>query len=78
MWEDPIVTEVHRTREKLSAAFDFDLKAIFADLRNRQAALGTRLVTQKLQPNQTLQPIGTAIPVSQDSKFPEGDPVAEQ
>jgi hypothetical protein len=47
MWEDPIVAEVHRTREKLSAEFDFDVKAIFADLRKRQAALGDRLVPQK-------------------------------
>ena len=47
MWEDPIVAEVHRIREKLAAEFDFDLKAIFADLRKRQAALGGRLVHQK-------------------------------
>jgi len=47
MWEDPIVEEVHRTREKLAAEHDFDVKAIFADLRKRQAALGGRLVPQK-------------------------------
>lgn len=47
MWEDPIVAEVHRTREKLSAEYDFDVKAIFADLRKRQAVLGGRLVPQK-------------------------------
>ena len=44
MWEDPIVEDVHRTREKLAAEYDFDVKAIFADLRKRQAALGERLV----------------------------------
>lgn len=47
MWEDPIVAEVHRDRQKLAAEFDFDLKAIFADLRKRQASLGDRLVLQK-------------------------------
>jgi len=47
MWEDQIVAEVRRTREELSAQFDFDVKAIFADLRNRQAALGGRLVKRK-------------------------------
>ncbi len=47
MWEDPIVTTVHRTREELAAQFDFDVKAIFADLRRRQVALGPRLVSQK-------------------------------
>jgi hypothetical protein len=47
MWEDPIVSDVHRVREKLAAEFDFDIKAIFADLRKRQASLGDRLVPQK-------------------------------
>jgi hypothetical protein len=46
-WEDPIVAEVRRTREDLSAQFDFDVKAIFADIRNRQAALGGRLASRK-------------------------------
>ena len=77
MWEDPIVAEVHRTREELAAAFDFDVKAIFADLRKRQTALGARLVSPKNRPNQALQPTGAAIPVSQDSKSPEAAPAAE-
>jgi len=47
MWEDPIVAEVHRTREKLAAACNFDIKAYFADFRKRQAALGDRLVHPK-------------------------------
>jgi hypothetical protein len=47
MWEDPIVAEVHRTREKMAADCNFDVKAFFADLRRRQAALGDRLVHQK-------------------------------
>jgi hypothetical protein len=47
MREDQIVAEVRRAREELSARFDFDVKAIFADMRNRQAALGNRLVSRK-------------------------------
>ena len=47
MWEDPIVAEVHRTREKLAEQYNFDVSAFFADLRMRQAALGGRLVLQK-------------------------------
>lgn len=46
MWEDPIVAEVHRTREKLAAEHNFDVKAIFAELQKRQESLGTRLVRQ--------------------------------
>jgi len=44
MWEDPIVSDVRRIREQLSQRFDFDVEAIFADIRKRQAALGPRLV----------------------------------
>ncbi len=55
MWEDPIVEEVHRTREKLAAEYDFDVKAIFADLRKRQAALGVRLVPQKKRAEPTAE-----------------------
>ncbi len=57
MWEDPIVAEVHRTREKLAAEHNFDIGAYFADLRKRQASLGQRLVPQKI----------TAEPRAQDS-----------
>ena len=60
MWEDPIVEDVHRTREKLAAEYDFDVKAIFADLRKRQANLGARLVRPKKQPPQELPPAMTS------------------
>ena len=33
MWEDPIVSEVRRIREELSARFNFDVSVIFADVR---------------------------------------------
>jgi Tol biopolymer transport system component len=44
MYEDPIVDEVRKTRERLAEELDFDISAIFEDLRKRQAELGTRLV----------------------------------
>ena len=47
MWEDPIVLEVRRVREELAARFDFDVGAIFADIRKRQATLGSRLIRRK-------------------------------
>lgn len=53
MWEDPIVAEVREIREKLSAKFGFDVKAIFADLRQRQGSLGGRLIPQKKQAEPT-------------------------
>ena len=52
MWEDPIVAEVHRIREKLAEEHNFDIGTFFAGLRKRQAALGGRLVrqTKKTEP----------------------------
>jgi hypothetical protein len=47
MYDDPIVDEVRKTRERLAEAFDFDAGAIFADLRREQAKLGTRLVRRQ-------------------------------
>jgi hypothetical protein len=47
MWEDPIVAEIHRTREKLAAEYNYDVGAFFADVRKRQASLGSRLVRQR-------------------------------
>ena len=47
MWEDEIVSEVRRVREELAARFNFDVRAIFADIRRRQVLLGERLVSRK-------------------------------
>ena len=44
MRADPIVEEVHRIRDELAAALNYDIKAIFADLRERQKTVGNRLV----------------------------------
>ena len=47
MKDDPIINEVRKVREELERPFDFDAKAIFADLRRRQRSLGARLVRPK-------------------------------
>jgi hypothetical protein len=56
MWEDPIVAEVRRVREKLAAQFNFDVDALFADLMRRQTALGERLVSRN-KPSQQTDPV---------------------
>jgi phage terminase large subunit-like protein len=72
MWEDPIVAEVHRTREMLAAKFNFDIDAIFADMRKRQASLGDRLVPQKKRAEPTAEAdrsrhSGPAAPASSEA-----------
>ena len=67
MWEDPIVAEVHRNREKLAAECNFDIKAFFAGLRKRQALRGDRLVS----PKKRAAPTAEANP-----RLPSGHPGA--
>ena len=58
MWEDPIVAEVHRAREKLAAECNFDIGTFFADIRQRQASLGARLISQKKRAEPTVEADG--------------------
>lgn len=41
MNDDPIVEEVRRVRDKLARQFNYDIHAIFADLRARERAEDT-------------------------------------
>ncbi|MCK5055410.1 MAG: hypothetical protein KAT34_02040 [Candidatus Aminicenantes bacterium] len=36
MWEDPIVKEIHKFREEHAKKFNFDLRAIFFDLKEQE------------------------------------------
>ncbi len=60
MKDDPIIASVRRIREELSAAFGFDVHAIFVDLCRRDRALGDRLVRQPetQRPNEAMHPGG--------------------
>jgi hypothetical protein len=45
MWIDPIVDEVRKVRDEHAKKFNYDLKAIVADLRKQQKASGREYVT---------------------------------
>ena len=44
MVEDPIVEEIHRIRHEQAARFDFDLKRILQDARERQESCGHEII----------------------------------
>lgn len=62
---DTIIAEVRQTRDELAKRFDYDLRAIIQDARERQVAGGRKVVTlsprparrttSKPAPNQPLQ-----------------------
>ncbi len=77
---DPIVDEVRRVRDAHAARFNYDLDAIFQDIKQQEKKSGHKFVfgvSRPAVPNQALQPTGAAISVSQDSKSLEAAPAAE-
>jgi len=47
MWEDPIVAEVRKTRQKLAAKFKHNLDAIIKDARSREGKSGHPVVSPR-------------------------------
>jgi len=62
MKTDPILKEIHQIRETLSQKFDFDIRKIFEDVRQREKAHKERVVNLRVRrekmPDPTLQPTG--------------------
>ena len=44
MWNDPIVAELHAIREAHAQQFQYDVQAIFADLKQQEQHSGRRYV----------------------------------
>ncbi|MEQ9487210.1 hypothetical protein [Coleofasciculus sp. F4-SAH-05] len=61
MWKDEVLEEIYKMREEHAKSFNYDLKAICDDLRQRQAASSRKLISTplkqpRLQPSQSLRP----------------------
>lgn len=50
MWKDEIVEEIHQIRDNYAKSFNYDLNAIFEDLRKKQAESGRKIVTLSRKP----------------------------
>jgi hypothetical protein len=44
MWDDPVVAEVRKVREAHAARFNYDLDAIFRDLKAKEQSSGRTYV----------------------------------
>ena len=44
-WSDPIVDEVRRARDAYAAGFNYDLRAIYRDLKEQEKRSGRKLVS---------------------------------
>lgn len=45
MWKDPIVEAVRKIRDEHAAQFDYDLKAIYDDLKETEKQSGRKIVS---------------------------------
>ncbi|MBV9390185.1 MAG: hypothetical protein JOZ78_27480 [Chroococcidiopsidaceae cyanobacterium CP_BM_ER_R8_30] len=53
MWTDEILEEIHKIREEYAKSLNYDLNAIFADLRKKQAESGREVVNLSRKRNLT-------------------------
>lgn len=45
MWQDPIVADIHKIRQEYAKKFNFDLNAIFHDLKKQEKKSGIQTVS---------------------------------
>ena len=50
MWQDEILEEIHRIREKHAKSFNYDLDAMFADWQKKQVKSGREIISKSLNP----------------------------
>jgi hypothetical protein len=80
---DPIVDEVRRVRDAHAATFNYDLDAIFQDVKEQEKKSGLKFVsypprrTEPNQPNQPQQPTGAATVSPGSPTLPAAAPAAE-
>jgi hypothetical protein len=68
MVDDPIVAEVRPARQQHAAKFDFDLQAIYEDLKQQEAASDRCIVT--FPPRKRLYARSTSRPKQQVQALP--------
>lgn len=68
MWIDQIVEEIRRIREEYARSFEYDLDAIFADLRQKEAKSGQEVVTLSRQPGLAARWSGQSESTSREAK----------
>ncbi|HBB34420.1 MAG TPA: hypothetical protein DDZ80_32400 [Cyanobacteria bacterium UBA8803] len=68
MWVDEIVEAIHKIREEYAKSFNYDLDAIFADLRNKEAQSGRKVVTLSRKHGLTTRWSGRTRDIGGDAK----------
>ncbi|MBO0700548.1 MAG: hypothetical protein J2P46_19280 [Zavarzinella sp.] len=77
---DPLVDEVRRVRDAHAARFNYDLDAIFRDIKEQEKRSGLKFVAGVAQrkPNHSLPPTGPAIAASENLPPTQAGPTPER
>jgi hypothetical protein len=68
MWKDEIVEEIHKVREVYAESFNYDLDAIFEDLRKKEAESGRKVVSLSRKRGLTTRWSGRASDLGGDAE----------
>ena len=68
MWKDEIVEEIHQIREAYAKSLNYDLDAIFADLRKKEAESGREVVSLSRKGGRIARWSGRVRDISEDAK----------
>lgn len=68
MWKDEIVEEIHQIREAYAKSLNYDLDAIFADLRKKEAESGRQVVSLSRKRGTIARWSGRVREISEDAK----------
>ena len=74
-WSDPIVDEVRRARDAYAARFNYDLRAIYRDLKAQEKRSGRKIVSYAesstgVEPNKAQEPTGPAPTIRTSVSIP--------
>jgi len=76
---DAIVDEVRKVRDAHAARHNYDLDAIFRDIKDQEKSSGRTFVSfapRRLEPGSAMQPNAAAVSMARDSKSLEVGPAA--
>lgn len=68
MWKDEIVEEIHQIREAYAKSFNYDLDAIFEDLRKKESESGREVVSLPQKHGLTTRSSGRARDIAEDAQ----------
>ncbi len=75
MIEDPIVAEIHQIREEYARRFNYDLDAMFRDIKDKQLRSGRVYVSFPPKRPECRRTVSSVPPVQEKARYGSGPSV---